>query len=53
MANRDIVAIGTSAGASKPAAVLLTIHLPRHSKSSLDHLLTRVGLCRFGRPARF
>jgi two-component system chemotaxis response regulator CheB len=56
MANRDIVAIGTSAGGVQallflaerlerdlPAAVLVTIHLPSHSKPSLDQLLTRVG----------
>jgi len=56
MANRDILAIGTSAGGVEallflaarlerhfPAAVLLTIHLPSHIQSSLDQLLTRAG----------
>jgi len=56
MANRDIVAIGTSAGGveallylakhlprSLPASVLVTIHLPSHSRSALDDLLTRAG----------
>jgi two-component system chemotaxis response regulator CheB len=56
MANRDIVAIGTSAGGVEallylakhlprtlPASVLVTIHLPSHSASALDDLLTRAG----------
>jgi len=56
MANRDLLAIGTSAGgvealiflASRlerdlPASVLVTIHLPSHSKSSFDDVLTRAG----------
>jgi two-component system, chemotaxis family, protein-glutamate methylesterase/glutaminase len=56
MANRDIVAIGTSAGGIEallflakhfppafPAAILVTIHLPSHRLSSLDDLLTRAG----------
>src|SRR5262249_34579411 len=56
MANRDIVAIGTSAGgvdallflaknfsAHFPAAVLVTIHLPSHFCSSLDEILTGAG----------
>jgi two-component system chemotaxis response regulator CheB len=56
MANRDILAIGTSAGGvdaliflaarlqrNLPASVLLTIHLPQHSRSSLDEVLTRAG----------
>jgi two-component system, chemotaxis family, protein-glutamate methylesterase/glutaminase len=56
MANRDIIAIGTSAGGvealillakglpeSFPASVLVTIHLPRQFRSNLDHLLTNAG----------
>lgn len=56
MANRDIVAIGTSAGGVEallslvralpeqfPAAILLTIHLPSHTHSALDDILTRGG----------
>ena len=56
MANRNIVAIGTSAGgvealrsvvgalpARFPAAILITIHLPSHSRSSMAELLTRAG----------
>jgi len=56
MANRDIVAIGTSAGgveallslardlpAAFPASILVTIHLPSHSRSSLDQILTHAG----------
>src|SRR5262245_54154728 len=62
MANRDIVAIGTSAGGVDallrlaktlperfPAAILVTIHLPSQPASSLDQLLGQLG--RF--PARF
>ena len=56
MANRDILAIGTSAGGVEallfltrnfkrelPASVLLTIHLPSHGRSSLDEVLNRSG----------
>jgi two-component system chemotaxis response regulator CheB len=56
MANRDILAIGTSAGGVEaliflagrlqrnlPAAVLLTIHLPSCCRSSLDEVLTHAG----------
>jgi two-component system, chemotaxis family, protein-glutamate methylesterase/glutaminase len=56
MANRDLVAIGTSAGgveallslvrnlpADFPAAVLVTIHLSSHFRSVLDDILTRAG----------
>jgi len=56
MANRDVLAIGTSAGGVEaliflakrlphqfPAGVLLTIHLPSHARSALDELLTRAG----------
>ena len=56
MANRDLVAIGTSAGGVEalmhlarslpgnlPASVLVTIHLPSHSRSSLDEVLSRAG----------
>ncbi|MBV9262668.1 MAG: chemotaxis protein CheB, partial [Pseudolabrys sp.] len=62
MANRDIVAIGTSAGgveallslaralpADLPAAILVTIHLPTRAQSSLDQILTDAGAM----PARF
>ena len=62
MANRDILAIGTSAGGVEallfltgnlqrdlPASVLLTIHLPSHARSSLDDLLSS----RSDLPARF
>jgi chemotaxis response regulator CheB len=51
MANRDVVAIGTSAGGVEaliflakqlrrefPACVLVMIHLPSHTRSSLDEL---------------
>jgi two-component system, chemotaxis family, protein-glutamate methylesterase/glutaminase len=56
MANRDIVAIGTSAGGVEallhltgrlpphfPAAILITIHLPSEQRSVLDELLTKAG----------
>ena len=56
MANRDVLAVGTSAGGVEallflakrlprefPAAVLVTIHLPRHARSSLDEVLSRAG----------
>jgi two-component system, chemotaxis family, protein-glutamate methylesterase/glutaminase len=56
MGNRDILAIGTSAGgvealtslasgfeANFPASVLVTIHLPSHFASSLDDILSRAG----------
>jgi two-component system chemotaxis response regulator CheB len=56
MANRDIVAIGTSAGgvqallylsmhlpADFPACILVTIHLPSDFRSSLDEILARAG----------
>jgi two-component system, chemotaxis family, protein-glutamate methylesterase/glutaminase len=56
MANRDILALGASAGGVEalivvargldrnfPAAVLVTIHLPSHFRSSLDDILTRAG----------
>jgi two-component system chemotaxis response regulator CheB len=56
MANRDLVVIGTSAGGVEallflaknlperfPASVLVTIHLPSHSRSALDELLNRAG----------
>ena len=56
MANRDIVAIGTSAGGVEallflarsfrpklPATILVTIHLPRHYRSALDRILTDAG----------
>jgi two-component system, chemotaxis family, protein-glutamate methylesterase/glutaminase len=56
MANRDLVAIGASAGgvealvtlctklpAPFPAAILVTQHLPSHSDSALDQLLSRAG----------
>jgi two-component system chemotaxis response regulator CheB len=62
MANRDIVAIGASAGGLEalvylvgklprefPAAVLVTIHLPRDHDSTLDEVLSRAGPL----PARF
>jgi len=62
MANRDILAIGTSAGgvealqflATKlprdlPASVLVTLHLPSSFDSSLDTILSRAGPL----PARF
>ena len=56
MANRDVLAIGTSAGGVEallflakrlsrelPAAIFVTIHLPSHSRSALDDVLTRAG----------
>jgi two-component system, chemotaxis family, protein-glutamate methylesterase/glutaminase len=56
MANRDILAIGTSAGGVEalvflakrlprqfPAAVLVTIHLPSYARSALDEILTGSG----------
>jgi two-component system, chemotaxis family, protein-glutamate methylesterase/glutaminase len=56
MANRDIVAIGTSAGGFEallflakgfkrgfPASILVTIHLPSQFSSSLDEILTSAG----------
>jgi two-component system, chemotaxis family, protein-glutamate methylesterase/glutaminase len=56
MANRDVLAVGTSAGGVEallflakgfrpdfPAAVLVTIHLPSYRPSSLDEVLTRAG----------
>jgi two-component system chemotaxis response regulator CheB len=62
MANRDILAIGTSAGGVEallflaknlksdlPASVLLTIHLPSHDRSSLDDVLSSAGTL----PAQF
>jgi two-component system, chemotaxis family, protein-glutamate methylesterase/glutaminase len=59
MGNRDIVAIGASAGgvealiglvaglpADLPASVLVTLHLSNQFRSSLDELLTRAGSLR-------
>jgi two-component system chemotaxis response regulator CheB len=56
MANRDVVAIGTSAGgvralhylverlpAGFPASILVTIHLPSYRRSVLDELLAGAG----------
>jgi two-component system chemotaxis response regulator CheB len=56
MANRDVVAVGTSAGGVEalvflakhfhrdfPASVLVTIHLPSHARSELDVILSRSG----------
>jgi two-component system chemotaxis response regulator CheB len=56
MANRDILAIGTSAGGVEaltflakqlhpqlPASVLVTIHLPSQIRSELDEVLSRAG----------
>jgi two-component system chemotaxis response regulator CheB len=63
MANRDLIAIGTSAGgvdallklardlpARIPAAILVTIHMSPHFKSELDVLLSRVGPLRASFP---
>jgi two-component system, chemotaxis family, protein-glutamate methylesterase/glutaminase len=62
MGNRDILAIGTSAGgvealvhlarelpADLPACVLVTIHMSRRHKSALDEILSSAGSL----PARF
>lgn len=59
MANRDILAIGTSAGGVEallslarsfpgdfPAAVLVTLHLSSEFRSSLDEVLNRAGALR-------
>jgi two-component system chemotaxis response regulator CheB len=56
MANRDILAIGTSAGGvaallflagrfscNFPASILITIHLPSHYRSNLDLILSNTG----------
>lgn len=56
MANRDVIAIGTSAGGVEallflaqrlphglPASVLVTLHLASHFRSSLDVMLSRAG----------
>ena len=56
MANRDVLAVGTSAGGVEallflarhfprdfPASVLVTIHLPSHARSGLDELMSRYG----------
>jgi len=56
MGNRDIVAIGTSAGGVEaltflakqfrrdfPASVLVTIHLPSRASSGLDEVLSLAG----------
>jgi two-component system chemotaxis response regulator CheB len=56
MANRDVVAIGTSAGGVEalsflakhfsrafPASVLVTIHMPSQQRSALDEVLNRAG----------
>jgi two-component system chemotaxis response regulator CheB len=56
MANRDVVAIGASAGgvealaflctklpAQFPATILITLHLPSHSASTLDRILSESG----------
>jgi two-component system, chemotaxis family, protein-glutamate methylesterase/glutaminase len=56
MANRDVLAIGTSAGGVEalsflansfrpdfPAAILVTIHLPTQFRSSFDEILSRAG----------
>jgi two-component system, chemotaxis family, protein-glutamate methylesterase/glutaminase len=56
MANRDILAVGTSAGGVEalvflakrfrrdfPASILVTIHLPSYARSALDEILTGSG----------
>src|SRR5215475_7781266 len=56
MANRDVLALGTSAGGVEalislakhfrsdfPASVLVTIHLPSHYRSVLDEVLNGAG----------
>jgi two-component system chemotaxis response regulator CheB len=56
MTNRDILAIGTSAGGVEalmvlvrqfkvdiPAAIFITLHLPSHLRSSLDQVLSYAG----------
>jgi two-component system chemotaxis response regulator CheB len=56
MSNRDVLALGTSAGGVEallflaksfapdfPASVFVTIHLPSHFRSSLDEVLDRAG----------
>lgn len=56
MANRDVLAIGASAGGVEalvrlaehlpgdfPAAILITVHVPSTSRSVLDELLSRAG----------
>src|ERR1043166_9608598 len=62
MANRDVLAIGTSAGGVAeltflakrfprdfPAAVLVTIHLPSHARPAIDPMLRSTALCCSGR----
>jgi two-component system, chemotaxis family, protein-glutamate methylesterase/glutaminase len=57
MGNRDVLAVGTSAGGVEaliflakrlprdfPASVLVTIHLPSHLRSALDEVLTHAGV---------
>jgi two-component system, chemotaxis family, protein-glutamate methylesterase/glutaminase len=56
MANRDVLAVGTSAGGVQallflaehvsrdfPASILVTIHLPSHSRPTLEEMLGRAG----------
>jgi two-component system, chemotaxis family, protein-glutamate methylesterase/glutaminase len=66
MANRDVVAIGTSAGGVEallilandlsqnfPASILVTVHPPLQFRSSLDDMLTRRAVaCRVRQPRR-